>query len=99
MTVSYDATTATLTIVFAATEEQTLLRRYRARLREFLKRDTLSKEAVLRYWVDTNWTKAVRWTEEQIRLAREKAIANATPAQLEAATAASDTAVGFDPEA
>lgn len=91
MTVAYDNTTGTLTVMLTADEQRTM-RRYRARLRESLRRDTMNKEAALRHWIEEAWDKLAHWTEKQTALAREAAVAQATPDQL-------DAAIGFDLEA
>jgi hypothetical protein len=98
MTVSYDAVVGILTIELATAEEQTQLRRYRARLKVSTGGPVTAKAAFTRLFGEA-WKDAMRWTDEQTKLAREKALSVASVAQIAAADAARDAAIGFDPEA
>jgi len=96
MTITYDGPPDTFTVALQGGEIAGL-RRYRARLKVSAGGPVSPKEALTRLLSDA-WAQAMRWTDEQTKLAREKALAAATAAQLAAAVAAHDAAIGFDPE-
>jgi len=97
MTVTYDAPTEKWVVRLDPADVKPF-NRYRARLRDQLHEPVGMREAMARL-LDAAWQDRRVWADNLTKMLRQAAVEAATAEQMAALEAATDAALGFDPEA